>query len=114
MPSSTTTTIAGLLHRAGGPMPHLQLSAAARSAPPAVVSIRRRYSTHLRSHDTAPALHFLGKREARRAISSTMLRLRGALRRSIHGGTVIREGTAERTERMGAQNRGFETLLTRL
>lgn len=113
MPSSTTTTTAGLLRRAGGPISHLQLSAAARSEPPVVGLIRRRSSTHLRSHDTAPALHYLCKAEARRAISQTLYP-RGALRRSIHGETVIHEGTAERPERMEAQIRGFETLLTSL
>ena len=113
MLSSITTMISAPLPRAGGPMPHLRLSAVARSAPPVLVLIRRRCSTHLRSHDTVPPLHFLGKVEARKAISPTM-RLRGALRRSIHEGTAMHEEAAERPDLMGAWMRGRETCLTRL
>jgi hypothetical protein len=92
-------------------MPHLQPSAAARSAPPVVVSIRRKYSTHLRSHDTVRALRFLDKAEARKA-TSTMVQLGRVLRRSVHEGTANREEIAERLERMGARMRGHELWLT--
>ena len=113
MLSSITTMISAPLPRAGGPMPHPQLSVAAHSAPPVLVSIRQRCSTHLRSHDTVPPLHFLGKVEARKAISPTM-RLRGALRRSVHEGTAMHEEAAERPDLMGARMRGHETWLARL
>lgn len=95
------------LPQAGGPTPHQQLSAAALSAPRVLVSIRRRCSTHLRSHDTVPPLHCLGKVEARKAISPTM-RLRGALRRSVHEGIAMHEEAAERLDLMGARMRGHE------
>lgn len=85
-------------------MPHLQLSAVALSVPRAVVSIRRSCSIRL-FHDTVPALRFLGKAEARRATSSTTVRLGGVLRRSTHEGTAIHAETAERPGRIGAQMR---------
>lgn len=113
MLSLITTMISAPLPRAGGPMPHLQLSAAAHSAPPVPVSIRRRCSTHLRFHDTVPPLHCLDKVEARKAISPTM-RLRGALRRSVHEGTAMHEEAAERPDLMGARMRGHEIWLARL
>lgn len=113
MLSSIMTMISAPLPRAGGPMQHLQLSAVARSALPILVLIHRRCSTHLRSHDTVPPLHFLGKVGARKAISPTM-RLRGALRRSVHEGTAMHEEVAERPDLMGARMRGHETWLARL
>lgn len=94
-------------------MPHLQLSAAALSAPPAAASTRRRFSTRLRSPDTVRVLRFLDQAEARRA-TSTMVRLGGAVRRSIHAELADREETAERPERMGTQMRGHERGLAKL
>ena len=113
MLSSTTTTTPRPHPRAGYPRPHLQLSAAAHSAPPVVVSIRQRYSTHLRSHDTVRALRFLDQAEARRATSTTV-RLGGVPRRSIHAELADREETAERPERKGARMRGHERGLAKL
>jgi len=68
-------------------MIHLQLSDAARSAPPVVESIHPRFLTHLRCHVTVPVLGSQDRAEVHRAIS-TMVRLQGALRQSTHGGTV--------------------------